>query len=303
MCSILVGELDDLVFDRRAVARPGAVDPARVHRALVQVRADELVDARVRGRQPAQRLALREDARPKRKRDGRIVARLRRAGVGVDRVAMDARRRARLETPSDEPQPGESSPRAPSRPLADAPAAVCRAPVCMRPFRNVPVVTTTACARDAAAVAADDARRRGRPRASGPPPCPRGASGSRSLRAAARGRASRRAPGRTARRGPHTAGPRQRLRIRNWMPAVGEPAHHAAERVDLAHQLALGEAADRGVAGHAPDRGAGTPSEAPSCAPCGPRHARPRCPRARRRRRGPRIPRADCLPRSDGRAC
>ncbi len=39
------------------------------------------------------------------------------------------------------------------------------------------------------------------------------------------------------------------------------------ESVDLAHELALGEAADRGIAGHAPDRAERRPSAAPCCRP------------------------------------
>ena len=35
---------------------------------------------------------------------------------------------------------------------------------------------------------------------------------------------------------------------------VGGAAHHAIERVDLAHQMALAEAADRRIAGHFADR-------------------------------------------------
>ena len=35
---------------------------------------------------------------------------------------------------------------------------------------------------------------------------------------------------------------------------VGDPAHQAVERIDLAHQMALAEPADRRVAGHRPDR-------------------------------------------------
>ena len=35
---------------------------------------------------------------------------------------------------------------------------------------------------------------------------------------------------------------------------VGGAAHHAVERVDLAHQMALAEPADRRIAGHRADR-------------------------------------------------
>src|SRR5262245_26152183 len=31
---------------------------------------------------------------------------------------------------------------------------------------------------------------------------------------------------------------------------VGGPAHHAVERIDFAHEMALGQSPDRGVAGH-----------------------------------------------------
>ena len=40
------------------------------------------------------------------------------------------------------------------------------------------------------------------------------------------------------------------------MPAaIGHPAHHAVERVDLAHQMALAQPADGRVAGHLADGG------------------------------------------------
>src|SRR5207302_1264181 len=44
----LVGELDDLVFDGWAVARPDSDDASGVHRARVEVRPDEVVDPLVR---------------------------------------------------------------------------------------------------------------------------------------------------------------------------------------------------------------------------------------------------------------
>ena len=42
--------------------------------------------------------------------------------------------------------------------------------------------------------------------------------------------------------------------MRNWMPAgIRDPAHQAVQRIDLADQMALAEAADRGIAGHRAD--------------------------------------------------
>jgi hypothetical protein len=58
-------------------------------------------------------------------------------------------------------------------------------------------------------------------------------------------------------RGPRTAGPFERLSSRNWIPAsVGHAPHQPVERIDLAHQMALAEPTNGGVAGHFAD-GAG----------------------------------------------
>ena len=52
-------------------------------------------------------------------------------------------------------------------------------------------------------------------------------------------------------RGDQTAGPREVFSRRNWMPTrVRNFAHDAAEGVDFAHQVALGDAADGRIAGH-----------------------------------------------------
>ena len=42
--ALLVGEADDLVLDRRAVARAGGLDLPGVHRRAVEVGADQVVD-------------------------------------------------------------------------------------------------------------------------------------------------------------------------------------------------------------------------------------------------------------------
>ena len=52
----LVGEADDLGLQRRAVARPGRLDLAGVHRRAVQVRPDQLVQLRRRVGDPAGQL-------------------------------------------------------------------------------------------------------------------------------------------------------------------------------------------------------------------------------------------------------
>ena len=92
-------EAVDLVFDRRAVARADALDHARVHRAAVEAVADDLVRLRIRVRDPARQL-LRVHGRVAhiRKHRHRIeVARLFRHDGKVDAAAVDARRRARFK--------------------------------------------------------------------------------------------------------------------------------------------------------------------------------------------------------------
>ncbi len=55
MCRTL-GKFHDFVFDRRAVARPDAFDPAGVQRRLVEIGADQLVRFLVRVGRPAGQL-------------------------------------------------------------------------------------------------------------------------------------------------------------------------------------------------------------------------------------------------------
>ena len=60
---LAVGEADDLVLDRGAVARAGALDLARVHRGPVQVGADDVVDGGVGRGDVAVELRLRRSGR------------------------------------------------------------------------------------------------------------------------------------------------------------------------------------------------------------------------------------------------
>ncbi len=55
-------------------------------------------------------------------------------------------------------------------------------------------------------------------------------------------------------RGDHTAGPREVFSKSELdTDRVGHLAHDAAQRVDFAHQVSLGYAADSGIAGHLRD--------------------------------------------------
>ena len=103
----LVGELDDFVFDGRAIARSDSDDASGVHRARVEVRPDEVVDPLVRAGQPAERLARRQRDGAEGERDGRIVPALRLAEIVVHGVAFDAWRRAGLEASERKPRSRE----------------------------------------------------------------------------------------------------------------------------------------------------------------------------------------------------
>ena len=77
---------------------------------------------------------------------------------------------------------------------------------------------------------------------------------------------------------------------------VGDLGHLAAERVNLADDLALRQAADGGVAGHLRDLVGAQGDAATSGSSSGPRRARPRSRRVRRRPRSRQIVRASCSP-------
>ena len=63
--------------------------------------------------------------------------------------------------------------------------------------------------------------------------------------------------------------------------AIGDAAHQPIERVDLAHQMALAQAADRRIAGHRADGGKPVRHQRGRARPCGPAAAaasQPACP-------------------------
>ena len=130
----------------------------------------------------------------------------------------------------------------------------CSSPTWMRPPRKVPVVSTTARAPNRMPVAVTTAghatvrRSAGRPLPAGTLDRP-GCDFHRSAGSPAR-YSWRSACARVAR----TAGPLLALSVRNWMPAaIGGARHHAAQRIDLAHQVALADAADGRIAAHRAD--------------------------------------------------
>ena len=70
---LLVREAHHLVLDRRAVARPAALDGSRVHRRAAYIRANHIMRARVRVCEMTRHLRLRDLFGAKRKRRRRLV--------------------------------------------------------------------------------------------------------------------------------------------------------------------------------------------------------------------------------------
>src|SRR5438132_5921784 len=244
-----LGELHHLVFERRAVARPDAANLPRVERRAAQVLADHAVRVFVRAGEMTGHLLERQLLRPMRERNRRLVAPLRLERFPVDRIAMESWRRSGLEPPALEPEVTEAFAQRPGGVLAHAAAgdlalADVDQPVQERSRRDdggaacEPPAVVEGDSRDlrpAAQHVVHDAR----------DACESGHAGelhrhlARIERLVALGA-----------RGPHrgAAAPIQHLELDPR--AIGDASHQTAQRIDLAHHVALGDAADRGVARH-----------------------------------------------------
>ena len=95
--ALAVCEPDDLVFDRRAVARARALDLAGIHGCAVEVGPDQVVDRRVGVGDMAVELGLGDRVGEERERDRVGIPGLRLQPGEIDRAAVQARRRAGLE--------------------------------------------------------------------------------------------------------------------------------------------------------------------------------------------------------------
>src|SRR5262249_59192624 len=105
LVAVAVAELDDLVLDRRAVARPAAEDLAGIHWRAVDVLTDDPV-GRVRGPGDAALDLRRVDARGEgRKRLRRVVPGLHLQARPVDAGALEPRRRSRLQPAEGKTEP------------------------------------------------------------------------------------------------------------------------------------------------------------------------------------------------------
>ena len=113
----------DLVFNGRAVARSPAFDPAREHGTAVEAGAQNGMHLGRRVGEPAAELAVRKPIRHVGKRERLRIARLLLQPAVVDRAAVDARRRSRLEPSALKAQPLQTGRQPGGRPLAHTAAA------------------------------------------------------------------------------------------------------------------------------------------------------------------------------------
>ena len=250
----LLGEAHHLVLDRRAVARADAFDLSRVERRAVERGSDQLVRVGPRVRDPARHLRRMLVARAEvGEHRARVVAGLLVEAREFDRAAVEARRRAGLQAVDAERQ------------LAQPGGEPRRGRIARATARMVREADVDQAGEERAGREHDGARAQFEPEL-------RDDAGhalavqqqvvhallqhrqvrlvlddrpDRRLVALAVGLAARRAHGRALRRvqrAPVDAG------------AVGRARHRAAERVDLLHEVALADAADRRVAAHLADR-------------------------------------------------
>ena len=248
----LVGEGHDLRLDRRAVARADALDHAGVDRAAVEVRADDGMRALVGIGQVAHGLVFDRVRGGKRERFDLRVARLQLHAREVHRARVHARRRAGLEPAHAQPQrlaalgqrPGS---RQPVRPRIAQYIAHDRAPVQIRARREhggAAAVHGAVCRHDGADAAALRLDRHDL----------------RLLDAQVRLQLER-----VLHHGlilPPVGLRAQRVHGRPFAAVehpvldaglIGRARHLAAERIELAHEVALARTADGGVAGHVAD--------------------------------------------------
>ena len=146
LVAVAIGEADDLVFDRRAIARPAALDPPGIHRRTMQIVGDDPV--RLGGGAGDMAADLRRGDRlwsaprtaPAASSPGCSSSTEKSMLVPSSRAGVPVLSRPRAAGPELR---GASTDRAPaSRPAR--PAGVVSSPRWIRPRRNVPVVSTTA---------------------------------------------------------------------------------------------------------------------------------------------------------------
>ena len=253
LVTLAIAEADDLVLDRGTVARPDTVDVTAIHCRAMQVVSDDLVRRLDGARDAALNLRVRQSGRERRERHRLVVARLHLHRAPIDGPAIQTRRRACLQTTEADSEPRQRGRETPGRFLAD-------------PAAGAPHIADM----DQAVQkrAGGDHHRAGRQPAAvleqhgGDPPIDHievvrltldhGQQPRRPDRLLHRRRIE--APIRLSTRPAHgrTLAAVEHAELN--AAEIGDPAHVAVERIDLADQMTLAQAADRRVARHRADR-------------------------------------------------
>ena len=282
-----VGESNDLVLDRRTVSRPPTHECHRSTSATgagsARITSCAASVVRVMPQRtcwPGQRAVIHENgsggsiarpasrARPSRWSDHRAAAACPSSGAPA----------ASPGGASGAGRPGDGR-------LADPTGGHLRSPMWIRPFRKVPVVSTTDLARMRQSVeprprqSPDSARRRSSRtsldrRTGSASPCTRSWT--------ARLYSARSA----CARGPRTAGPLRRFRTRNWIPPRSAARAMTPSRASISRtRWPLPEPADGGIAGHLADRVPPMGDQRRFARPSARRPSPPRCRRGHHRPR------------------
>ena len=114
LMAVALAEFDDLVFDRRTIARAAARDLSGIHRRAMHVGADDLVRRFDRARDAAFDLRIVDARRQHRERLRRIVAGLHLEAGPIDGAAIEPRRRAGFQTAEGEAESFQRASKVPS---------------------------------------------------------------------------------------------------------------------------------------------------------------------------------------------
>ena len=252
--AVLAGEPDDLVLDRGTITRPAPSDLARIDGRAVDVLPDDRMGRLGRAGHSAFDLPVHQARRHRAERLRLIVAGIGAQPVPVDGPSVQSRRSARLKAAKRQAQPAQAS--APARPTAPLPSAGRRLPVAYMddPAQERPGRQHHRAAANALTAGTDD--RRDAPVAIRFKVFDRGGQQrevwcvfqQHAYRLPVKGAIRLRA--RAAYRWALAAV--QQLEVDSG--SIGGPPHHPVQRVDLPHQMAFADPADRRVARHLANR-------------------------------------------------
>ena len=255
LVAVAVAELDDLVLDRRAIARPDTFDRAGIHGRTAEIVPDQIMGRRRRARDAAFDLRIGNDDRSSARRATALRLPPAFRATPSRSSAVKPRRRARLQPPKREAGTRQCLRQAErrllvhaagressSRRYGSARAGTCRSSAPRRRSRCArPSPRTTA----AIATVWRSRSRRPRPSMTSRPCCSPIAACIAMPVELAIGLGARPADRRSL-------APIEQTKLDAGR--VGHPAHQAVESVDLTHQMTLAEPADRRIAGHDADR-------------------------------------------------